>query len=139
MIQVIYTSRAKAPFSVEALRDLLAKARRRNTERGVSGMLLHVEGSFLQVLEGEAGPVQALYDLIGRDPRHTGVILLARRTIDARCFADWSMAFFDASGRARGLVGYRATNGFADLAGDPAALIRIIDDFRAGRWRSLAA
>jgi hypothetical protein len=137
--QLIYTSQAASPFDAPALRALLTLARARNTAANVSGMLLHVDGSFLQVLEGEADVVVALFDKIGRDVRHRRVITLLAREIEPRNFADWSMGFFDGSGRAASAPGYRATNGFADLGGDPAALVRIVGEFRDGRWRQLAA
>ncbi|HVV85277.1 MAG TPA: BLUF domain-containing protein [Kofleriaceae bacterium] len=139
MIQLVYASHATAPFTVGALQDLLRRARAHNTEVDVSGMLLHVGGAFLQVLEGAAAAVDELYAHIARDRRHQRIVLLVRRELDERCFADWSMGFFDATGRAAGLPGYRAHSGFADLAGESAEVVRIVEQFRAGRWRSLTA
>ena len=49
------------------------------------------------------------------------------------------MGFFDASGRASKVAGYRAGTGFADLVGEVGAVLKIVQDFRDGRWRSLAA
>jgi len=137
--QLIYTSQAASPFDAAALRALLTLARARNTAANVSGMLLHVDGSFLQVLEGEADVVVPLFEKIGRDVRHRRVITLLARELEVRNFADWSMGFFDGSARAATTPGYRATTGFADLAGDPVALVRIVGEFRSGRWRQLAA
>lgn len=136
---MIYTSQAASPFDAAALRALLALARTRNTAASVSGMLLHVDGSFLQVLEGAADVVVPLFEKIGRDVRHRRVVTLLARELEARNFADWSMGFFDGSARAVSIPGYRAINGFVDLAGDPVALVRIVGEFRAGRWRQLAA
>lgn len=67
------------------------------------------------------------------------MIKLVARDIAERNFPDWSMGFFDGSGRASSLDGYRAGTGFADLVGDSAAVLRIVRDFREGRWRALAA
>ena len=139
MNQLVYASTASVPFSAEALRMLLTKARERNTALDVSGMLLHVNGSFLQVLEGEPAALATLFDRISADPRHAHVLTLLRREIEARNFPDWSMGFFDASKRASSLLGYRATAGFADLVGDTSNILRVVADFRDGRWRSLAA
>ncbi|MEO8700343.1 MAG: BLUF domain-containing protein [Kofleriaceae bacterium] len=139
MLQLIYASGATKPFTAESLRTLLVAARTNNTGAGVSGMLLHVDGAFLQVLEGEAAVVEALYTRIGKDPRHARVVRLLAREVPERNFADWSMGFFDASGRATEIAGYRPTAGFSDLIGDPKQLLRIVDQFRDGRWRSLAA
>jgi hypothetical protein len=136
MIQLVYCSQATAPFSTDALRALLVKARATNTPLAVTGCLLHIEGSFLQTLEGEAAAVNDLFARIGGDKRHRKVISLVVREIDAAQFPDWSMGFIDASKRAASLPGYRAQVGFADLAGDATRLHQIIDGFRDGRWRN---
>ena len=78
MLQLVYASAANVPFTAEALRELLARARTTNTGLDVSGVLLHVDGSFLQVLEGEHEVVEKLLERVGRDretlarprPRH---------------------------------------------------------------------
>jgi len=139
MIQLIYSSHATTPFTAESLRTLLVGARAHNTSVEVSGMLLHVDGAFLQVLEGEPGAVEALYERIAQDRRHARVTKLRVRDVEERNFPDWSMGFFDATQRAAALLGYRKTSGFADLLGDTAMLTKVVADFRDGRWRSLAA
>jgi len=135
MLQLVYTSTATSPFSAEALRRLLELARRRNTAADISGLLLHVDGAFLQTLEGDPVVVRALYARIEADRRHASVLTLLVRDIAERNFPDWSMGFFDASGRASSALGYRATSGFADLRGDKSTILRILRDFRDGRWR----
>jgi hypothetical protein len=135
---MVYSSAAVEPFSPEALRTLLALARTRNTAAAVTGMLLHVDSVFLQVLEGEPEVVTALYTKIGADPRHTRMLLLLSQDIKSRNFPDWSMGFFDASGRGSAIPGYRRNAGFADLVGDTGKIMRVVADFRDGRWRSLS-
>ncbi len=139
MIQLVYASAATRPFTADGLRDLLSRARATNTTLDISGMLLHVDGAFLQVLEGDADAVARLYEHIAKDRRHSRVIRLVTRDVAVRNFPDWSMGFFDGSGRAAALAGYRASAGFADLLGDSATVVKIVHDFRDGRWRSLAA
>ena len=75
MLQVIYASAATRLLNKDELRSLLTVARRNNTELGVSGMLLHDAGSFLQVLEGPPEAVTMLMARIESDPRHHPVIL----------------------------------------------------------------
>jgi hypothetical protein len=137
--QLIYSSSAVQPFSPAALGNLLVRARRHNSTAQVTGMLLHVDGAFLQVLEGVPEVINPLFARISADARHSRVLLLLGRDIADRNFGDWSMGFFDASGRSAALPGYRQSTGFADLLGDPAKVLRVITDFRDGRWRMLAA
>ena len=108
---MVYSSAAVEPFSPEALRTLLALARTRNTAAAVTGMLLHVDSVFLQVLEGEPQVVTALYTKIGADPRHTRMLLLLSQDIKSRNFPDWSMGFFDASGRGSAIPGLSPERG----------------------------
>jgi hypothetical protein len=58
-------------------------------------MLLYKDGNFMQVLEGEEAPVQALYAKIRRDPRHRGVLSLLQGPVDDRQFPSWSMGLRD--------------------------------------------
>jgi len=69
----------------EELAELLQGARDTNAELGLTGMLLYAEGSFFQVLEGQADVVDALYDKIERDKRHDQVTLVIREPIPKPC------------------------------------------------------
>lgn len=73
--------------------SILATARQRNAEIGVTGALLFTEGRFVQALEGERDKVRATYDRIMSDPRHSGVEVLASQFGDRRRFKEWSMAY----------------------------------------------
>ena len=90
---LIYTSAATRPMTLDDLRALLRAARAHNAAAGISGLLLHVDGAFLQVLEGRHELVQALYARIRRDSRHTGAYVLLDTPIVRRSFGDWSMAY----------------------------------------------
>jgi hypothetical protein len=107
MISLTYMSTAAAPFDPAALEDLLRVSRRNNAEAGLTGMLLYLDGHFIQTLEGEAEAVDAKYELISLDPRHRSVFVAMRRTIHERAFPDWTMGFeaYDAT-RAAGLPGF---------------------------------
>jgi hypothetical protein len=56
-------------------------------------MLLYRDGNFMQVLEGPASVVDEVIAKIKRDTRHHGVILMSRRGVQERQFAEWQMAF----------------------------------------------
>ncbi|HEX8496752.1 MAG TPA: BLUF domain-containing protein [Actinomycetales bacterium] len=93
MIRVIYCSQATHDVSPDELVDLLALSRRNNTAAGLSGLLLYTSQSFLQVLEGESGPLLRTYDAILKDSRHTNLRLLQQVEASAPLFPDWSMGF----------------------------------------------
>lgn len=93
MIQISYVSQASAPMSADQLLALLMQCRTNNVARGLTGMLLYGNGTFLQVLEGDDAVVDGLVDIIAADPRHVGMQRLARKTIERRQYADWTMGF----------------------------------------------
>jgi hypothetical protein len=91
--QIIYTSHSNGIMTSEELVKLLVQSRENNARLGVTGMLLHADGSFMQTIEGEDEPVHRLYATIAQDPRHSGAIIMCDDPIAQRSFNDWSMAF----------------------------------------------
>jgi hypothetical protein len=139
VIRIVYVSTAAVAFADKDLRALLARARERNAAVGVTGMLLHHDGAFMQVLEGAPDAVDVVFARIGRDPRHRHVVLLDRRDADERSFPDWSMGFIDVYGTAQRLPGFRAVSDLVALAGNRAEIDRIVGAFRNGRWHQSTA
>jgi hypothetical protein len=93
LVHLIYVSSACARLGADELKRILVSSDRHNTHQHVTGMLLYLNGSFMQVLEGEEVAVDETYARILLDPRHTGIILIERATIDTRSFGRWSMGF----------------------------------------------
>jgi hypothetical protein len=144
LVQLAYISAARTPFSPTALRELLDGARANNRRRGVTGILLHADGSFLQVLEGPGDEVDKLYALISRDPRHERMVRIFRGELAAPTFIDWSMGFVEAEGAVRtGLLGFNRflqVGGSSSLGtereGTAAHSVReLMLQFRRGSWR----
>jgi hypothetical protein len=94
--RLVYRSTLLAPGGAAALSalldDILAGARRRNAQQGVTGALLHSGETIVQVLEGRLQALEETYDRISADLRHGGLLLLQFVPIDARDFPDWRMA-----------------------------------------------
>ena len=139
VFQLGYASAASRPFSDDELIELLAKARANNQRLGVTGMLLYHEGSFLQVLEGRRKTVEALYEVIAADPRHTDAMLLFRQDDDQRRFEDWTMGFHhlkrDGSAVPPGLNRFLQTGATGLVEEDGEKLRQVLLGFREGRWR----
>ncbi|MFL9828345.1 phosphate-starvation-inducible PsiE family protein [Rhodoplanes sp. SY1] len=93
MIQTSYISTATSAMSTKDLLALLQQCRDSNADKGVTGMLLYGNGTFLQVLEGDEGVVDALIAKIRKDPRHANLKMLYRKAIERRQYSDWSMGF----------------------------------------------
>lgn len=93
MLSIVYSSTATRPFHDADLATLLAASRLANDRRGLSGLLLHRDGRFMQVLEGPEDGVRRTLAAIAADPRHTDVQVLDEEAITARRFGSWSMAY----------------------------------------------
>lgn len=75
-----------------SLRDILLAADAKNQRLGITGALCHLNGEFVQYLEGPTFAVEDLFKLIAKDPRHTDVKLIERVKIETRYFSRWAMA-----------------------------------------------
>jgi len=91
LVRLMYASRALPDVNQDALVAILRKSKMNNPSVGVTGVLCFSEGIFLQALEGGRSAVNALYNRIAADPRHTQVELLNYSEIGERRFAGWSM------------------------------------------------
>jgi hypothetical protein len=91
--QIIYTSHSNGILIGEQLVELLLQARVKNARLGITGLLLHADGSFMQTIEGEDEALHRLYAAIAQDARHSGAIIMSDDPITQRSFNDWSMAF----------------------------------------------
>jgi hypothetical protein len=93
LYSLVYVSTALRPLSLNDIGRLLERARQRNVDQDVTGVLLYSEGNFMQCLEGPAARLAAVYECIKSDSLHFGVIDLVREPISSREFSEWSMAF----------------------------------------------
>lgn len=105
-----YVSASSHLLSETELDEILQKSRHNNTRRDITGMLLYIEGSIFQVLEGPETEVMSLYQTIRADPRHHMIIPLLEERRPQRNFPDWSMGF-----RRITVDELRQAEGFRDL------------------------
>jgi FAD-dependent sensor of blue light len=137
VIQLIYRSAARVAFNERQLSQLLSQARDNNLQRGLTGMLLYDEGSFLQVLEGESEHLLALYTRILLDPRHVDIAKLLEREIQERQFGAWQMGFVSAARLGVTIPGYSDFLKNSALTAAPGnQALRVLSQFREGRFRS---
>ena len=95
--QMIYSSQAKTPMSIAGLEEILVDARAGNEKRQVTGVLVYVDGVFLQILEGEEAVIRGLVQSISADSRHTDLKVFYEREVSDRTFPDWRMAYLSAT------------------------------------------
>lgn len=78
-------------FDKSVLAGILSAARRNNPRDGITGALICRHDVYLQLIEGPAEAIDALYGRIIGDDRHTDVRLLLSETAEERLFPAWAM------------------------------------------------
>jgi len=93
VLTIAYTSTANGEFTHNDLDALLISARETNARLKITGALLFRHGRFIQIIEGAADTVRALYASIMADPRHRDIHVVADEVIARRRFPAWTMGF----------------------------------------------
>lgn len=114
LIQIAYVSTAAKLFNGAELRTMLKEANERNTQSGITGMLLYKDGQFMQILEGPEEPVKATFGRISNDPRHHGIIVLIKESVNQCHYPGWSMAF-----RNLNLPDHQDVSGYSEFLNTP--------------------
>jgi hypothetical protein len=77
----------------EQIRNILTASRHNNMQAGVTGALMFNKEYFAQVLEGPHQAVQATFERIQCDERHSDAIVLQFEPSETRAFSNWAMAY----------------------------------------------
>jgi hypothetical protein len=90
-VRLIYRSRISEETTARDMLDIMSTSRSRNREVGITGILLSNGKEFMQILEGPAEAVNALFVKLVEDPRHTRIELIHYGRVETRLFDDWRM------------------------------------------------
>lgn len=110
----IYSSVAVKPFTPDELIALLSNAQSNNWKVGLTGLLLHKDGRFMQLIEGTEKAVRVILAKIAADPRHKSITTLLEGFTDERQFSEWSMGFRDLNS-----LEVRSLHGFSEFLNTP--------------------
>lgn len=80
-------------MSKKSIEEFLFEIREKNKLLTITGILLLIQGKFVQYIEGPEDEIEKVYDSISKDSRHTDMILLDSGDLKERQFKDWSMAY----------------------------------------------
>ncbi|HAS44022.1 MAG TPA: bluf domain protein [Microscillaceae bacterium] len=89
--ELIYVSRRSISCTDKDVEQILEASIRRNSKKGLTGVLLYSQTQFIQVLEGESDVILNLYDHIKKDKRHKNALLVSLKLIEKRYFPSWQM------------------------------------------------
>ena len=73
------------------LRAIAEASERNNAAAGLTGVLIHLDGVFFQVLEGQRSNISALLRRIIQDPRHSDFTICLSSDIEQRHFQNVPM------------------------------------------------
>lgn len=94
--RLLYTSVLNAGQSAESpeqiARKIAATSAELNRQADLTGSLVFVDGTFIQILEGPLAEVEKTFERICCDFRHVDVRLIDVVNVSDRLFADWDMA-----------------------------------------------
>lgn len=138
LMHVVYVSKSAHTNGKSDLLKILDVSRTNNKHLNLTGMLLHVDGTFFQVLEGREADVNSVYTRITNDNRHSNITKIIEEAISARMFNDWTMGFADLS--EDDLRNIEGLNDFFDGKKclrdiDLGRSKKLLQAFGNGRWR----
>lgn len=93
MFCLVYRSIQNPVIGQAEIQSLLEQAKDFNRANDITGCLLLYDDEFVQYLEGDKQRVEALFEKIKLDWRHSEVNLLISGHINGREFENWSMAY----------------------------------------------
>lgn len=97
--QIVYVSRANFPLSTDPYQvepevtRVLEQSRANNRNRRLVGVLCFGDGYFLQCLQGDSEDINALFDVLKKDTRHTDIKILSESIIHQKSFSKWDMKY----------------------------------------------
>lgn len=95
--RLVYVSRAAPGITARDCYDIIRVAHNRNSQYGLTGGLLLLDGHFIQVLEGDRFRMRERFKVIAVDARHTDVDLRQTVSCDELLFlGEWMALRSDA-------------------------------------------
>ena len=132
---LLYHSTATHLMSESDLTVLVEQSQMWNERHNITGLLCYSSsGHFVQVLEGAAVDVHALFTKIRQDTRHYQVLTLSDNATPTRWFADWRMAYIGVEPHeVYWLLGYLEAKGHNLLKPQipliPSHLLTLVEEF----------
>ncbi len=102
--RLLYVSQCALPEgddTIAQIHEITDRSARRNAAADLTGSLLHLNRTFIQVLEGPPAAVERTFEQICCDFRHEDVKLIDMVPIKERLFPHWAMALLAADTETR--------------------------------------
>ncbi len=125
---ISYISRASESLSEADIIALLKLSTLTNNQNGITGILIHSCGNFLQVLEGQEDALIAVYEKIKVDERHDTVFEIYNCSSEYHVFNNYNARFslLDSKTDLIALKNYLRRSGYS---GDHNEMIQKLEPF----------
>ncbi|WP_142785352.1 BLUF domain-containing protein [Changchengzhania lutea] len=90
---ICYVSSASHTIQEDELNSLFESTKTLNHLNSITGILLYLEGNFLQILEGEERQLKSLMEKIEMDDRHHNIIIILNKKNKVRIFKEYNSGF----------------------------------------------
>ena len=97
LYRLVYTSGRMKNCDDQEIQNILQACKRNNPSKNITGVLIHTDKRFIQVLEGKEQDILDVFEKVKKDPRHAGVSLRALNAVKTRAFPNWHMGYKDIS------------------------------------------
>ncbi|GGG26568.1 hypothetical protein GCM10011344_29150 [Dokdonia pacifica] len=131
LYSICYVSTLSNTLEDNELKELFDFCSSKNISKGITGVLLHNSGNFLQYFEGDEVRIKELYySKIKKDTRHKNIITLFEKTIDVQYFTGYEAGFTSIIGenQTRSLRSYLNLLNYLDSA-EMEALSKTVNSF----------
>jgi len=95
MKAIMYKSIPKNGVDKGKFKELLASSQQRNQARDITGYIYLSKTKIVQLIEGNDIIIDALFNRIKIDNRHTDVVVILDKKIEKRTMMNWNMAILD--------------------------------------------
>ncbi|MFY0686670.1 MAG: BLUF domain-containing protein [Cyclobacteriaceae bacterium] len=92
LTRLVYSSVRMKSCTDESIQEILDTSRKNNPKSDITGLLVHTDRRFLQILEGPYQKVMETYQRIEQDTRHGGSNIRYCEPTSERYFKQWHMA-----------------------------------------------
>lgn len=93
MLMYASVNRVPAAIAADVVDKIVSAARARNANHGITGALLFTGIHFVQIVEGPAAAIAALWANVQADPRHDSLVVASHGPLAERRFDGWSLAY----------------------------------------------
>ncbi len=95
MKAIMYKSIPDKGIKKSEFQELLQNSQERNQMHHITGYIFLSKTKIVQLIEGDDEVIDALYNRIKNDTRHTDVSMILDKEIEKRTMMNWNMAILD--------------------------------------------